>query len=90
MPNMSLPFWHCFNLYSVFTQRLAQCSIYRFLCTLQAVIFLHFLWVGPVQALIVLAILWLTLGPASLAGFLLLILLIPVQGSMGRVFAALR
>ncbi|GFN98114.1 cystic fibrosis transmembrane conductance regulator [Plakobranchus ocellatus] len=56
----------------------------------QAVIFLHFLWVGPLQALAVLIILWYELGPSVLAGFLVLVLLIPVQGFMGKLFSKLR
>ncbi|KAK3729239.1 hypothetical protein RRG08_008566 [Elysia crispata] len=56
----------------------------------QAVIFLHFLWVGPLQALAVLIILWHELGPSVLAGFVVLLLLIPVQGFMGKLFSKLR
>ncbi|XP_067669590.1 ATP-binding cassette sub-family C member 4-like isoform X2 [Haliotis asinina] len=56
----------------------------------QAVIFLHFLWIGPVQAIAVLVILWYELGPAVLAGFAVLILLIPLQGWMGKLFSVLR
>ncbi|KAK7479006.1 hypothetical protein BaRGS_00029767, partial [Batillaria attramentaria] len=56
----------------------------------QAVIFLHFLWIGPLQAIAVLVILWHELGPSVLAGFAVLILLIPVQGTMGKLFSKLR
>ncbi|CAG5134060.1 unnamed protein product, partial [Candidula unifasciata] len=56
----------------------------------QAVIFLHFLWVGPLQALAVLIILWHEIGPSVLAGFFVLLLLIPVQGFMGKLFSKLR
>ncbi|KAK0054448.1 multidrug resistance-associated protein 4, partial [Biomphalaria pfeifferi] len=56
----------------------------------QAVVFLHFLWVGPVQAIAVLIILWHELGPSVLAGFFVLLLLIPVQGFMGKLFSKLR
>ncbi|XP_064615830.1 ATP-binding cassette sub-family C member 4-like, partial [Liolophura sinensis] len=56
----------------------------------QACLFLHFLWVGPLQAIAVLIILWHELGPACLAGFGVLLLLIPVQGWMGRMFSKLR
>ncbi|WAR27474.1 MRP4-like protein [Mya arenaria] len=51
----------------------------------QAVIFLHFLWVGPLEAIAVLAILWRQLGPSTLAGFAVLLLLVPVQGYMGKL-----
>ncbi|KAH9505170.1 Multidrug resistance-associated protein 4 [Bulinus truncatus] len=56
----------------------------------QAVVFLHFLWVGPMQAIAVLIILWHELGPSVLAGFFVLLLLIPVQGFMGKLFSKLR
>ncbi len=56
----------------------------------QATLFVHFLWAGPVQAIVVLVILWRTLGVASLAGFAVLLLLMPVQMLMGRIFSELR
>ncbi|XP_052217717.1 ATP-binding cassette sub-family C member 4-like isoform X4 [Dreissena polymorpha] len=56
----------------------------------QAVIFLHFLWVGPLEAVAVLAILWHELGPSTLAGFAVLLLLVPVQGWMGKLFSKFR
>ncbi|XP_025080220.1 multidrug resistance-associated protein 4-like isoform X3 [Pomacea canaliculata] len=56
----------------------------------QAVIFLHFLWIGPLQAIAVLIILWHELGPSVLAGFTVLLLLMPVQGTMGKLFSKLR
>ena len=57
---------------------------------LQAPMFLHYLWIGPLQAIFVLCYLWYLLGIASLASFIILISLIPVQGSMGRLFTKLR
>ena len=56
----------------------------------QAPLFLHYLWIGPLQAVAVLALLWYKIGPSSLAGFGVLLILIPVQGSMGRLFSKLR
>ncbi len=56
----------------------------------QGVIFLHFLWIGPLQAIVVLVILWHELGPAVLAGFGVLLLLIPLQAWMGKLFSTLR
>ncbi|XP_076435453.1 ATP-binding cassette sub-family C member 4-like isoform X2 [Babylonia areolata] len=56
----------------------------------QAVLFLHFLWIGPLQCIAVLVILWQELGPSVLAGFAVLLLLMPVQGSMGKLFSKLR
>lgn len=55
-----------------------------------AAIFLHYLWVGPCQAVPVLIILWYELGPSTLAGFVVLLLLVPVQSWMGRLFSKLR
>ncbi|CAG0884511.1 unnamed protein product [Darwinula stevensoni] len=47
----------------------------------QSVIFLHYLWVGPIQAAITTAILWSELGVSCLSGIAILILFIPFQGS---------
>ncbi|XP_074657445.1 ATP-binding cassette subfamily C member 4-like [Tubulanus polymorphus] len=55
-----------------------------------AVIFCHYLWLGPIQAVTVLALLWYNLGPSCLAGFAVLILLVPLQSYMGKLFAMLR
>ncbi|XP_033761066.1 multidrug resistance-associated protein 4-like isoform X2 [Pecten maximus] len=55
-----------------------------------AAIFLHYLWVGPCQAIPVLIILWRELGPSTLAGFVVLLLLVPVQSWMGKLFSKLR
>ena len=40
----------------------------------------HYLWIGPLQALISLPILYHTIGPSCLVGFSILILFIPLQG----------
>ena len=53
-------------------------------------LFLHFIWAAPLQATVVIVLLWQRLGVATLAGFAVLILLIPVQMWMGKVFAILR
>ncbi|XP_069950148.1 ATP-binding cassette sub-family C member 4-like isoform X3 [Cherax quadricarinatus] len=55
-----------------------------------SVIFMHYLWIGPLQTLIVLGILWTELGPSCLAGIMLLILFVPLQSWMGKVFSKLR
>ncbi|KAJ8309984.1 hypothetical protein KUTeg_011849 [Tegillarca granosa] len=55
-----------------------------------AAIFIHYLWVGPLQAIPVLIILWIELGPSTLAGFGVLLLLVPVQSWMGKLFSKLR
>ena len=44
-----------------------------------SLIFLHYLWVGPLQALIITSILLFVLGPSCLIGIAILILLVPLQ-----------
>ncbi|XP_062612836.1 ATP-binding cassette sub-family C member 4-like isoform X2 [Saccostrea cucullata] len=55
-----------------------------------AVMFIHYIWIGPLQALFVLVILWMELGPSAIAGFAVLLCLVPVQSLMGKLFAKLR
>lgn len=54
------------------------------------VIFLHYLWVGPLQTLIVVCVLWSYMGPAILAGIAILLLFIPLQAFMGKIFSKFR
>ncbi|XP_062343792.1 ATP-binding cassette sub-family C member 4 isoform X4 [Cinclus cinclus] len=56
----------------------------------QVTIFLHFLWAGPVQAIAVTVLLWMEIGPSCLAGMAVLIILLPVQTCIGRLFSSLR
>ncbi|XP_053167888.1 ATP-binding cassette sub-family C member 4 isoform X2 [Hemicordylus capensis] len=56
----------------------------------QVTIFLHFLWAGPLQAIAVTALLWLEIGPSCLAGMAVLIILLPLQTCIGRLFSSLR
>ncbi|NXL82491.1 MRP4 protein, partial [Leptocoma aspasia] len=56
----------------------------------QVTIFLHFLWVGPLQAVAVTVLLWREIGPSCLAGMAVLIILLPVQTCIGRLFSSLR
>ena len=53
-----------------------QCKFCRFDTV---VIFLHYLWVGPLQLIIVTAILCYKIGPAALVGAALLIAFVPLQ-----------
>ncbi|TKS66219.1 Multidrug resistance-associated protein 4 [Collichthys lucidus] len=53
-------------------------------------IFLHFLWVGPLQAAAVVGLLWLEIGPSCLAGMVVLMFLMPVQTTFGRLFSKFR
>ena len=45
-----------------------------------SVLFLHYLWVGPIQTLISMAILLNVIGPSCLVGLGVLILFVPLQG----------
>ncbi|NXC60954.1 MRP4 protein, partial [Aleadryas rufinucha] len=56
----------------------------------QVTIFLHFLWAGPLQAIAVTVLLWIEIGPSCLAGMAVLIILLPVQTCIGRLFSSLR
>uniref|UniRef100_UPI0037E899EE ATP-binding cassette sub-family C member 4-like n=1 Tax=Semicossyphus pulcher TaxID=241346 RepID=UPI0037E899EE len=53
-------------------------------------IFLHFLWVGPLQAAAVVGLLWLEIGASCLAGMVVLMFLMPVQTMFGRLFSKFR
>ncbi|XP_070711625.1 ATP-binding cassette sub-family C member 4-like [Pempheris klunzingeri] len=53
-------------------------------------IFLHFLWVGPLQAAAVIGLLWMEIGPSCLAGMAFLLFLMPMQTMFGRLFSKFR
>ncbi|XP_069858835.1 ATP-binding cassette sub-family C member 4 [Dipodomys merriami] len=53
-------------------------------------IFLHFLWAGPLQAIAVTALLWMEIGISCLAGMAVLIVLLPLQSCIGKLFSSLR
>ncbi|XP_028288222.1 ATP-binding cassette sub-family C member 4 [Parambassis ranga] len=53
-------------------------------------IFLHYLWVGPLQAAAVVGLLWLEIGPSCLAGMVVLMFLMPLQTMFGRLFSKFR
>ncbi|XP_037318655.1 ATP-binding cassette sub-family C member 4-like isoform X2 [Pungitius pungitius] len=53
-------------------------------------IFLHFLWVGPLQAAVVVGLLWVEIGPSCLAGMVVLMFLMPLQTMFGRLFSKFR
>ena len=46
-----------------------------------SVLFLHYLWVGPLQALITTVILMFVIGPSCLVGLAILILFAPLQST---------
>ncbi|KAG1662663.1 Multidrug resistance-associated protein 4 [Nymphon striatum] len=56
----------------------------------ESVLFLPYLWIAPVQIFIVGWILWTKVGPISIVGLFLLIMYIPLQSTMGRIYAKLR
>lgn len=56
----------------------------------QVTIFLHFLWAGPLQAIAVTALLWMEIGISCLAGMAVLLVLLPLQSCIGKLFSSLR
>ncbi|XP_057563438.1 ATP-binding cassette sub-family C member 4-like [Hippopotamus amphibius kiboko] len=56
----------------------------------QVTISLHFLWVGPLQAITVTALLWMETGISCLAGMAVLIILLLLQSCIGKLFSSLR
>nr|XP_014335662.1 PREDICTED: multidrug resistance-associated protein 4 isoform X2 [Bos mutus] len=56
----------------------------------QVTIFLHFLWAGPLQAIAVTTLLWMEIGISCLAGMAILIILLLLQSSIGKLFSSLR
>ncbi|XP_060989196.1 ATP-binding cassette sub-family C member 4-like [Dama dama] len=56
----------------------------------QVAMFLHYLWVGPLQAIAVTALLWMEIGISCLAGMAVLIILLLLQSCIGKLFSSLR
>uniref|UniRef100_A0A3P9JMH4 Cystic fibrosis transmembrane conductance regulator n=1 Tax=Oryzias latipes TaxID=8090 RepID=A0A3P9JMH4_ORYLA len=56
----------------------------------EVTIFLHFLWVAPLQAAVVVGLLWMEIGPSCLAGMVVLMFLMPTQTMFGRLFSKFR
>ncbi|XP_020772820.1 ATP-binding cassette sub-family C member 4-like isoform X1 [Boleophthalmus pectinirostris] len=56
----------------------------------EVTIFLHFLWVGPLQAAAVVGLLWAEIGPSCLIGMVVLMFLMPTQTMFGRLFSKFR
>ncbi|XP_059748279.1 LOW QUALITY PROTEIN: ATP-binding cassette sub-family C member 4 [Bos taurus] len=52
--------------------------------------FLHYLWMGPLQAVAVTALLWKEIGMSCLAGMAVLIILLLLQSCFGMLFSSLR
>ncbi|KAG7502088.1 Multidrug resistance-associated 4 [Solea senegalensis] len=51
---------------------------------------LHFLWIGPLQAVVVIVLLIYAIGPSCLAGMAVFFILMPLQTMFGRLFSRLR
>ena len=58
--------------------------------SLKVTMFLHYLWVGPLQAVAVTALLWMEIGISCLAGMAVLIILLFLQTCFGKLFSSLR
>ncbi|XDC58871.1 hypothetical protein R6Z07M_010053 [Ovis aries] len=55
----------------------------------QVTMFLHYLWVGPLQAIAVTALLWMEIGMSCLAGMAVLVILLLLQSCFGKLFSSL-
>ncbi|XP_047432400.1 ATP-binding cassette sub-family C member 4-like [Mugil cephalus] len=51
---------------------------------------LHYLWVGPLQAVVIIVFLWYEIGPSCLAGVAVLTLMLPLQTWFGKLFGLFR
>lgn len=51
---------------------------------------LHYLWVGPLQAIVIIVFLWYEIGPSCLAGLSAIALMVPVQTWFGKLFGIFR
>uniref|UniRef100_A0A3Q3XP58 ATP-binding cassette, sub-family C (CFTR/MRP), member 4 n=1 Tax=Mola mola TaxID=94237 RepID=A0A3Q3XP58_MOLML len=56
----------------------------------EVTLYLHFLWLGPLQAACVILLLLYIIGPSCLAGMSVFFILMPVQTTFGRLFSTLR
>uniref|UniRef100_A0A3P8V7T7 ATP binding cassette subfamily C member 4 (PEL blood group) n=1 Tax=Cynoglossus semilaevis TaxID=244447 RepID=A0A3P8V7T7_CYNSE len=56
----------------------------------EVTLYLHFMWIGPLQAAVVILLLMNAIGPSCLAGMAVLLILMPVQTMFGRLFSRLR
>nr|XP_033474245.1 multidrug resistance-associated protein 4-like [Epinephelus lanceolatus] len=56
----------------------------------EVTLYLHFLWIGPLQAATVMLLLMYAIGPSCLAGMAVFFILMPVQTLFGHLFSTLR
>ena len=59
-------------------------SISMSLC-LQLMTMLHFIWIGPLEIIVVLAILWAEIGPPAIAGFVVMFAMFPLIQFFGHL-----
>ena len=52
--------------------------------------FLHFLWIGPLQFILIIYLTWLKIGYSAFVGGALIILNIPIQAFFSKQFSKLR
>ncbi|XP_068447107.1 ATP-binding cassette sub-family C member 4-like [Clinocottus analis] len=51
---------------------------------------LHYLWVGPLEATVIILLLWQEIGWSCLAGVAIIVLMLPVQTWFGKLFGIFR
>ncbi|XP_031714239.1 multidrug resistance-associated protein 4-like [Anarrhichthys ocellatus] len=56
----------------------------------EVTLYLHFLWIGPIQVVAVILLLMYAIGPSCLAGMAVFFILMPVQTMFGHLFSHLR
>ncbi|KAF0759728.1 putative multidrug resistance-associated protein lethal(2)03659 isoform X3 [Aphis craccivora] len=56
----------------------------------RAATFLHYLWIGPLQSIVVTYFLWQEIGVSSLLSIIIMILIIPFQGWLGKKLSKTR
>uniref|UniRef100_A0A665TG51 Multidrug resistance-associated protein 4 n=1 Tax=Echeneis naucrates TaxID=173247 RepID=A0A665TG51_ECHNA len=56
----------------------------------EVTLYLHFLWIGPLQSASVILLLMYAIGPSCLAGMAVVFTLMPIQTMFGRLFSTLR
>nr|XP_018899809.1 PREDICTED: probable multidrug resistance-associated protein lethal(2)03659 [Bemisia tabaci] len=55
-----------------------------------AIVFVHYLWIGPLETIVVTYFLWTEVGVSSIIGVFVLLMFIPLQGWLGKKTSSLR
>ncbi|XP_033100013.1 multidrug resistance-associated protein 4-like [Anneissia japonica] len=55
-----------------------------------AMLFVHYLWIAPLQLIAVTVLLWYEIGPSCFAGVFIVLLMAPLQAWFGTLFAKFR